>query len=153
MIKEKKEAMFWSLIGLALAVGVATGLVVANLMGGEEILEITFTIDEDHSGKILVDPADPKAIKHGHVVSFKNMTGLAVTVDFSAGNQGSPFYGDESFEIPAGDSGEGYTEPESIKVDPDHETDYVYSVTADDGSAETEQSAQSPRIRVGPKKD
>ena len=138
-------------------IGGGVGIILCSLMvpgggtvPGPQTHYIRLTIDPRDPNKIVVDPPDLKGTTHKDIVVFVNDTNNEVTVDFSVGGGSTPFWGTDSFNIPAGTTSTPYEDASSIMVIHDQETEYPYSVATQDGSS-TDQLQQSPRIRVGPK--
>ena len=143
-------------IGL-ITIGGGLGIILYSLMvpgggadPGPQTHYIKLTIDPKDPKKIVVDPPDLKGTTHKDIVVFVNDTKNDVTVDFTVEDGSTPFWGSDSFEIPAGSASTPYEDANSIIAIHEQETEYPYKVTSDTGSS-PEQVSQSPRIRVGPK--
>jgi hypothetical protein len=121
---------------------------------------ITITLDNAvDPPRIIIYPVE-RPVKPGDVVVFSNKTERVVEVDFTSSEPPvSPFDSDhELFTIHEEGSNEGHEEGAEVTFDvPDGDDPVVfyYDVTTDGLSAiwddGTDQSSQSPRIRVGPK--
>ncbi len=100
--------------------------------------------------KLIVKPEKAGPAEQCDVVSFVNLTGQDVTIDFggAAGDMGNPFNDVEKFVIKPENDEEGFTRSPQVNLEtPEVVVIYPYLVTA--GEIGTE---QSPVIRIGPRK-
>jgi hypothetical protein len=146
-----------ALLGIALALVYSCAQPAPLVVEPEPVVTHTvkFTIGTNTNGQkfILVTPEVTGGAEQGHVVVFVNQTGQVLTVDFSASELGTPFFGAPTFEIGSGTNSADNIETPTIYVNPEKTTEYKYTV--ENSPTEDEERIigldQSPRIRIGPK--